>query len=213
MPKKNVQGVSISLKACGADEVHELRDGTHECRINLLSLLELADNRRLNYVSVPQNTQKLAIRAACVEILSYILFRGPRFLRVHLNEWTHPQSVQVLRDEAEYYLRTNLGVRPCGQWSPLQERDDNIPTRTNPEPSRSRYVEPTADEDMNERKTRVLQALTLMPRGREHGNPRNPRVWQVLVRDLPRGAFIPFLREFPHLFEVVSEKPLIWKRR
>ena len=64
-----------------------------------------------------------AQKAAFVEILSYILFRGPRYLRHHANHWD-AFGFEVVLGEAESAvgfrgLRSRLGPRPRGHWSPL----------------------------------------------------------------------------------------------
>ena len=56
--------------------------------------------------------------AAFVEILGYILFRGPQYLRTHENQW-HAAGLQAVRSDAESELRFRLGPRRNGQWSPL----------------------------------------------------------------------------------------------
>ena len=76
-------GVSVSLNSCGADEVHQRADGMNECHVALENLLEFGDGRALNYVSVGHRRFKDAQVAAFVEILGYILYRGPQYLRYH----------------------------------------------------------------------------------------------------------------------------------
>ena len=75
---------------------------------------------------------------AFVEILSYILFRGPRYLRTHENQW-YAGGLQAARSDAESELRIRLGPRgvsaraPSGQWSPLAApatREEGQATRT-----------------------------------------------------------------------------------
>ena len=78
-------GVSVSLNSCGADEVHQ-RNGMHECHVALENLLEPGDGLALNYVSVGHRRFEDAQVAAFVEILCYILFRGPQYLRTHENQ-------------------------------------------------------------------------------------------------------------------------------
>ena len=67
------------MTAAGADDPHEVH-GVHECRIALTNLLEPGDGIALNYVSEGQQSKKQAHKAAFVEVLSYILFRGPKHL-------------------------------------------------------------------------------------------------------------------------------------
>ena len=85
-------GVSVSLKSCGADEVHQRADGMNECHVALENLLEPGDGLALNYVSVGHRRFKDAQVAAFVEILSYILFLGPRYLRTHETSGTQAAS-------------------------------------------------------------------------------------------------------------------------
>ena len=116
-------GVSVSLNSCGADEVHQ-RNGMHECHVALENLLEPGDGLALNYVSVGHTRFKDAQVAAFVEILSYILFLGPRYLRTHENQW-YAGRLQAVKSDAESQLRIGLGPRgvsaraPSGQRSPL----------------------------------------------------------------------------------------------
>ena len=83
---EGVAGPSGSLKAWGADNPHRT-NGLHECRIALKNLLESGDGLVLNYVSEGKRTQKQAQEAAFLEVLSYILFRGPKHLRTHVSQW------------------------------------------------------------------------------------------------------------------------------
>ena len=119
---QRIDGVFVTLSSCGVDEEHQ-RDGMYECHIALKNVLEVGDGLALNYVSVGHKTFKQAQKAAFVEILSYILFRGPRYLRHHANHWD-AFGFQVVLGEAESAvgfqgLRSRLGPRPRGQWSPL----------------------------------------------------------------------------------------------
>ena len=89
---RRMPGVSVSLKSCGADEVHQRADGMNECHVALENLLEFGDGRALIYVSVGHRRFKDAQVAAFVEILSYILFLGPRYLRTHETSGTQAAS-------------------------------------------------------------------------------------------------------------------------
>ena len=81
-PRKaeGVAGPGGSLKASGADDPHET-DGVHKCHIALKNLLEPGDGLALDYVSEGKRSKKQAQEAAFVEVLSYILFRGPKHFR------------------------------------------------------------------------------------------------------------------------------------
>ena len=89
---RRMPAVSVSLKSCGADEVHQRADGMNECHVALENLLEFGDGRALNYVSVGHRRFKDVQVAAFVEILSYILFLGPRYLRTHETSGTQAAS-------------------------------------------------------------------------------------------------------------------------
>ena len=113
-----VAGPSARLRTTGVEYLHETH-GVHECRIALKALLEPGDGNVLNYVSEGRQSKKLAQKAAFVEVLSYILFRGPRHLRTHWGQW-RADLLEALRCDAEVGLRGRLGPRPRGErWSPL----------------------------------------------------------------------------------------------
>ena len=216
---QRIDGVSVSLSSCGADEVHQ-RDGMHECHIALKNLLEVGDGLALNYVSVGHKKFKEAQRAAFVEILSYILFRGPRYLRNHASQWD-AFGFEVVLGEAESAvgfqgLRSRLGPRPRGQWSPLAAPfppEEGQATRTSTRGSSSTgYQPPAAGENPADRDNEILQALSAVPRRRANRAELPPTVWPVLERLLPAGGLLPFLRRFPDQFVVTSERPLVWQR-
>lgn len=199
------------MKASGADDPHEVH-GVHECRIALKNLLELGDGIALNYVSEGQQSKKQAQKAAFVEVLSYILFRGPKHLRTHVSQW-RTDLLKAVRRDAEVGLRGRLGPRPRGQWSPLSEPADAPETRrTSAHSSRSAYVAPADGEDPAERDARVLEALRLVPQSRDNRGELPPAVWPVLARELPQGGLLPFLQRFPDEFTIVSASPLVWRR-
>ena len=93
--------------------------------------LEYGDGRSLDYISEGQGSKKEAQKAAFVEILSYILFRGPKQLRHHANQW-HVPRLHALRLFVEFRLRGLLGPRPREQWTPLSHpnRQEEQETRT-----------------------------------------------------------------------------------
>ena len=189
-PKKaqGVAGPSGSLKSSGADDPHET-DGMHECHIALANLLEPGDGRALDYVSEGKRSKKQAQEAACVELLSYILFRGPRHLRTHANQW-HADQLEAVRDFTEHDLREQLGPRPRGQWSPLSWALDAPETRqpTGLGVSGSAYMAPADDEDLAERDARILRALRLVRRNQDNEGPLPRNVFPVLDRELPQGG-------------------------
>ena len=190
----------------------------NECHVALENRLEFGDGRALNYVSVGHRRFKDAQVAAFVEILSYILFRGPRYLRTHENQW-HAGLLQAVKSDAESQLRIRLGPRgvsaraPSGQWSPLaapsSSEEYQVP-RTSTQ--RAEYQPPAADENSQDRDNEILQALSKVHRRRENRGEIPHTVWPVLQRFLPVGGLLPFLRRFPNHFAVISEKPLVWKR-
>ena len=215
---QRMPGVCESLKSCGADEVHQRADGMNECHVALENLLEFGDGRALNYVSVGHRRFKDAQVAAFVEILSYILFLGPRYLRTHENQW-YAGLLQAVKSDAESELRNRLGPRgvsaraPSGQWSPLaapSTPEEGQATRTS---THDGYQPPAAWENPADRDTEVLWALSQVPRHRENRAQLPRNVWPVLLRLLPLGGLVPFLRRFPEQFEVISERPLVWRRR
>ena len=178
------------------------------------NLLEPGDGIALNYVSEGQQSKKQAQKAAFVEVLSYILFRGPRHLRTHVNQW-HADRLQAVKidAESEVGLRARLGPRPRGQWSPLSAPADTQEPRMPSAGSHdSAYVAPADGEDPAERDARVLTALRLVPQGRDIRGQLPPAVWPVLARELPRGGLLPFLQRFPDQFTIVSASPLVWRR-
>ena len=90
-----------------------------------------------NFVSIVRDAIK-GVGNAFVEILSYILSRGSRYLRTHENQW-YAGCLQVVKSDAESELRNRLGPRgvsaraPSGQWSPLAApatREEGQATRT-----------------------------------------------------------------------------------
>ena len=218
---QRMPGVCESLKSCGADEVHQRADGMNECHVALENLLEFGDGRALNYVSVGHRRFEDAQVAAFVEILSYILFRGPRYLRTHENQW-YAGRLQAVKSDAESQLRIGLGPRgvsaraPSGQWSPLAAPfppEEGPATRTSTRGSNSTgYQPPAAGENPADRDNEILQALSAVPRRRANRAELPPTVWPVLERLLPAGGLLPFLRRFPDQFAVISERPLVWQK-
>ena len=213
---QRIDGVFVTLSSCGVDEEYQ-RDGMYECHIALKNLLEVGDGLALNYVSVGHKTFKQAQKAAFVEILSYILFLGPRYLRTHENQW-YAGLLQAVKSDAESQLRIGLGPRgvsaraPSGQWSPLaapSTPEEGQATRTS---THEGYQLPAAWENREGRDNEILQALSRVPRHRENRGPLPGNVWPVLKRLLPQRGLLPFLRRFPDQFEVISETPLVWQR-
>ena len=209
---QRMPGVCESLKSCGADEVHQRADGMNECHVALENLLEFGDGRALIYVSVGHRRFKDAQVAAFVEILSYILFRGPQYLRTHEKQW-HAAGLQAVRSVAESELRFRLGPRQNGQWSqlaaPSSPEEYQVPRTPT---QRAEYQPPAPDENPQDRDNAILQALSKVPRQRENRGELPRTVWPVLQRLLPVRGLLPFLRRFPNHFAVISEKPLVWKR-
>ena len=205
-------GVSVSLNSCGADEVHERADGMNECHVALENLLEFGDGRALNYVSVGHRRFKDAQVAAFVEILGYILYRGPQYLRTHENQW-HAAGLQAVRSVAESELRFRLGPRQNGQWSqlaaPSSPEEYQVPRTPT---QRAEYQPPAPDENPQDRDNAILQALSKVPRQRENRGALPRTVWPDLQRLLPVRGLLPFLRRFPNHFAVISEEPLVWVR-
>ena len=209
---RRMPGVSESLNSCGADVKHQ-RNGMYECHVALKNLLKPGDGLALNYVSVGHTRFKDAQVAAFVEILSYILFRGPQYLRTHENQW-HAARLQAVRRDAEEELRDRLGPRRNGQWSPLaapsSSEEYQVP-RTSTQ--RAEYQPPAADENSQDRDNEILQALSQVPRRRTiRGGVLPKTVWQVLRCRLPVRGLLPFLQRFPEQFEVMSVDPLVWQR-
>ena len=125
-----------------------------------------------NFVSIVRDAIK-GVGNAFVEILSYILSRGPRYLRTHKNQW-YAGCLQVVKSDAESELRNWLGARgvsaraPSGQWSPLaapSTPEEGQATRTS---THDGYQPPAAWENLADRDTEVLWALSQVPRHREN---------------------------------------------
>ena len=202
------RGVSGSLKASGADVLHEVEPGVFECHIALENLLENDDGHCLKYVSEPQRSKKQAQRSAFVEILSYIIFRGPKHLRNHANQW-HADRLNAVKGDAAS-LEERLGPRPRGMWS-SQSRRDAQATRQWSAHSNVLYVPPAHDEDPADCDERILAALMLVGT-RENRGELPPNVWPVLARELPPGGLLPFLQRFPDRFTIISDHPLVWQK-
>ena len=212
---EGVAGPSGSLKASGADNPHKT-NGVHECHIVLKNLLEPGDGLVLDYVSEGKRSKRHAQEAAFVEVLSYILFRGPKHLRTHVNQW-HADRLEWVIDYAAFRLRGNLGSRPRGQWSPLSVPNyfpgPRLPQRpTGLGGSCSAYTAPADGEDPAEREDRILGALRLVLRTRINQGTLPPNVWPVLDRELLRHGLRPFLQRLPDEFVIISESPLVWRR-
>ena len=166
-----------------------------------------------NFVSIVRDAIK-GVGNAFVEILSYILFRGPQYLRTHVNQW-HAASFQAVRSDAEEELRVQLGPRRNGEWSPLaapsSSEEYQVP-RTSTQ--RAEYQPPAVGASSADRDTQVLWALSQVPQRRTIRAGELPRtVWPVLRELLPKGGLLPFLERFPEQFEVMSADPLLWRRR
>ena len=209
---RRMPGVSVSLKSCGADVAHQ-RNGMHECHVAQENLLEPGDGLALNYVSVGHKRFKDAQVAAFVEILGYILYRGPQYLRTHENQW-HAAGLQAVRSVAESELRFRLGPRQNGQWSqlaaPSSPEEYQVPRTPT---QRAEYQPPAPDENPQDRDNAILQALSKVPRQRENRGALPRTVWPDLQRLLPVRGLLPFLQRFPNHFDVISEEPLVWVRR
>ena len=117
-----------SLQASGIDVVHETSNHKFQCKIALENLLQEDDGIPLNYVSLEHANHSEAEQAACVEILSYILFRSPGSLRHHERQWDK-KKLALLRRYNIDGLRNGLGRRPIGQWSPVTCYAPQIPSR------------------------------------------------------------------------------------
>ena len=133
----------------------------YECHIALKNLLDFGDGLALNYVSVGHEKFKDAQTAGFVEILSYILFRGPWYLRNHVNQW-YADGFQAVRSDAESELRSQLGPRTRGQWSPLEFPFEVQAPRTSTQCAG--YHPPAADENPEDRDNEILRALNAVPR-------------------------------------------------
>ena len=125
-----------------------------------------------NFVSIVRDAIK-GVGNAFVEILSYILFLGPRYLRTHENQW-YAGRLQAVKSDAESQLRIGLGPRgvsaraPSGQWSPLaapSTPEEGQATRTS---THDGYQPPAAWENPADRDTEVLWVLRQVPRHREN---------------------------------------------
>ena len=210
-PRK-MPGVSVSLKSCGANEKHQI-NGMWECRVALKNLLKPGDGIALNYVSAGHKRFKDAQAAAFVEILGYILYRGPQYLRTHEKQW-HAAGLQAVRSVAESELRFRLGPRQNGQWSqlaaPSSPEEYQVPRTPT---QRAEYQPPAPDENPQDRDNAILQALSKVPRQRENRGALPRTVWPDLQRLLPVRGLLPFLQRFPNHFDVISEEPLVWVRR
>jgi hypothetical protein len=203
----------VLQEASGADDSHPI-GGMHECRIALRNLLEPGDGLTLHYVSERKQSKKQAQTDAFVEILSYILFRGPKHLRTCASQW-HAEELSEVKNDAGG-LRGRLGPRPRGQWSPLSEPSDGVAQEPRQPLERSRarscYAAPEGGENPADRDYRILNALIRVPRNRQNRGELPSCVWQILARELPPGGLLPFLQRFPEIFIIENRKPLVWRR-
>ena len=211
----NQAGTCGSLNGCGADQRHPQANGLHCCRIRLPNLLRSGDGIVLHYTSGYYLRFKDAQKAAFVEILSYILFRGPQHLRNHVNQW---HALDALKDYWLGVLRNDLGPRPGGlAWSQVEAGPAAAATqRPGPGPAPGPgydYVPPAEGEDPREREGRILDALWRVPRLRWNYGEMPADVWPVLRREIPPGGLGEFLMRFPQWFVIDSNVPLVWKRR
>ena len=192
------------MAACGADTQH-LAGSKYVCHVNLPNLLAPGDDRHVTYISEEQNAFKAAQKSAFIEIMAYVLFRGPRHLRTHATQITKEKFDEVVHD-AENGLRGRLGSRPGGgPWSPQVSPENIAETRLSSRIGRGTYAGTTDDK-------LVIQALDSVGNaGQERSGQLPPGVWHVLRDQLPVGGLPAFLKRFPRKYEVVSEKPLVWR--
>ena len=172
---------------------------------------EPEDGVVLEYASVPCGSMKEAQRAACIEILSWILLRAPGCLKTHVNQW-HGDCLERVRNEAvRLHEQLQTRVFPRLWFGQLH------PTRGAPSvrgqsltAAGGQYL--TAGSEEKER--RVLEALNEVPINKINtgrtGLP--PNVWPVLEANLPRGGLHAFLQQYPEKFRIVAGPTLAWQR-
>lgn len=214
-----LQGTCVSLKACGADQPNQQANGSHVCKILLPNLLTNGDGLVLDYTSREFQNMKQAQKEAFVEILSYILFRAPTYLKHHANQW-HEGCLDTLKNQWLGVLRAGLGPGPGRLglvWSAVQGGGPNDAPQgpLPPGPNANAvggYVPPADDEDPAERDRRILDALCLVPRNRLNSGELPADVWPVLRREIQPGGLAAFLTRFPAMFSIQSAAPLVWRR-
>ena len=182
---------------------HRGGDALFFVQLGLPNLLEVDDGICLQYRSEGKLECKAAQIAAFEEVISYISFGGPSFLRTHASQW-NLASLNVLRPQASI-LRSRMSRRPRREWSPLVRLEVSRETWTSASPMGLSACTGTTNDCV------VLGPLNEFPLSRHVSSyPRS--VLPNLKKELPERGLLPFLRRFPNKFAVLSERPLVWKR-
>ena len=198
-------GPAGSLKASGLETQHRQGEG-FVVKLKLSHAFEAGDKLKIQYESPVMKTFKEAQRAACVELLAFLLVSAPGKVLMHPNNWKGSHGDIAELRSAAHSIHDARPVLCDGKLTLAGRVKDDLPRRPQALASPPGLDQPmAANAALDEQAVLYLRSsLTLQ---REYG-PQRARIPAVVGRQLgmllPKRGFAPFLKRHPLHFSVTS---------